>query len=278
MTDENNPQPAQYQAPYVQYAPPPFPPPPPPPEPKGFALTALIVGIVAFIFGWSPFFGAIVGALAVIFGILGLSRKQSKGMSITGLILGGLAFVTSVVVTISFIAIGTTLIRVASDEIANLESEEFSHEQDFDSNYSTEQRQAIEQAEAYLDFGGISEKRLLESLEAQGISEADAQFAIDELDPDWAEQAEKKADSYLTSGPFSKKGLTKQLEYEGFSNDDAKAAVASTNSDWNRQAEKAAREYMDADSFSRSELIELLTEQSYFTKSEAEHGADYVGL
>lgn len=48
-------------------------------------LTALIGGIGAFIFGWVPALGFILGAAATVFGILALVKKQSKGMGITGI-------------------------------------------------------------------------------------------------------------------------------------------------------------------------------------------------
>lgn len=68
-------------------------------RPAGLAITALIIGIVAFLIGWVPVFGAIVGAAAVIVGIIALARKQRKGMAITGLALGAVALLVSVAVT-----------------------------------------------------------------------------------------------------------------------------------------------------------------------------------
>lgn len=68
--------------------------------PKGLAITALVVGIVAFITGWIPILGFIVGAAAVVFGVIALVKKQPKAFALSGLILGALAAVTSIAMTI----------------------------------------------------------------------------------------------------------------------------------------------------------------------------------
>lgn len=88
---------------------------------NGFAITALIVGIVAFISGWIPFFGLLAGIAAVVFGIVGLRKMQNKGMSITGIVTGGLAVLTGFFVTIAtVIAIGgLSLFSQSIDEIVN---------------------------------------------------------------------------------------------------------------------------------------------------------------
>ena len=73
----------------------------------GFAVTAFVVGAVAFLVGLVPVVGLLLGLTAVVFAILGLVRQQSKGFSITGLSLGAIAALTSLVVTISVFAIGS---------------------------------------------------------------------------------------------------------------------------------------------------------------------------
>ncbi|MET9956045.1 DUF4190 domain-containing protein [Streptomyces sp. NPDC006339] len=64
---------------------------------NGFGVTALVLGILAALFGITPFLfwlGAILGVLAVIFGIIGAVRAgqgiaTNKGMAVTGAVLGG---------------------------------------------------------------------------------------------------------------------------------------------------------------------------------------------
>lgn len=67
---------------------------------KGLAVSALVVGIVAFLFGLAPVFGLLAGATAIALGAVALKKGQSKGLALTGLILGGIAALTSLLMTI----------------------------------------------------------------------------------------------------------------------------------------------------------------------------------
>ena len=100
---------------------------PPPPygvRPKGLAIAALVVGIVAFLSGLVPVFGLIAGAAAVVLGILALRRAQGKGMAITGLSLGAVAAVTSLFVTIAFAAaLSSTSASTGTAEVVESSSE-----------------------------------------------------------------------------------------------------------------------------------------------------------
>lgn len=72
---------------------------PPPPVAKGLAIGALVAGIVAFLLGWVPVVGLLLGAGAVMLGALALKRSQPKPLAITGIVLGGLAGLTSLLLT-----------------------------------------------------------------------------------------------------------------------------------------------------------------------------------
>lgn len=67
---------------------------------KGFALSGLLVGIGAFLIGFLPFIGLLVGMAGIALCVVGLAKKQSKGMAVTGLVLASIATLTSLVVTI----------------------------------------------------------------------------------------------------------------------------------------------------------------------------------
>jgi len=67
---------------------------------KGLAIAAMIVGIFAFLLGIIPFLGFILGVTAVVFGAIGLKHKESKGMAISGIVLGGLGTLASIVTSI----------------------------------------------------------------------------------------------------------------------------------------------------------------------------------
>ncbi|MGV9669692.1 MULTISPECIES: Ltp family lipoprotein [unclassified Gordonia (in: high G+C Gram-positive bacteria)] len=91
---------------------------------------------------------------------------------------------------------------------------------------STVSRQnAVESAEAYLSISAFSRQGLIEQLEYEGFSNADAGYAVDHITVDWNEQAAKSAKSYLEISSFSRQGLIEQLEYEGFTPAQARYGV-----------------------------------------------------
>lgn len=98
---------------------------------NGLAIAALVVGIVAFISGWAPIWGLLAGAAAVVLGILGLRKPGGKGMSIAGIITGGLGALWGLVVTIIFfvaLVAGFSGLGVAN-EIAKEADKELSQSQ-----------------------------------------------------------------------------------------------------------------------------------------------------
>lgn len=92
---------------------------------------------------------------------------------------------------------------------------------------TTSQGQSVSKAEEYLDYQAFSRKGLIEQLEFEGFSKADATFAVDHITVDWKDQADKKAANYLENQSFSGKGLREQLEFEGFTGSQAAHGVKS---------------------------------------------------
>lgn len=87
-------------------------PPSPPPAPAqpagastGLGVSSLVVGIVAVIAGWVPVLGLILGIVAVILGGISLAKRRARGFSISGIILGAVAALISLAVTI-FLIVG----------------------------------------------------------------------------------------------------------------------------------------------------------------------------
>lgn len=78
------------------------------------------------------------------------------------------------------------------------------------------QQSAVRSAQAYLEMSGFSRQGLIEQLQYEGFSIADATFAVDSLEVDWNLQAARSAKAYLEMSGFSRSGLVSQLEYEGF--------------------------------------------------------------
>lgn len=87
------------------------------------------------------------------------------------------------------------------------------------------QMNAIESAQSYLDYSAFSRKGLIEQLEFEDYSNADATFAVDYVDADWNEQAAKAAADYLDYSSFSRQGLIDQLVFEGYTQKQAEYGV-----------------------------------------------------
>ena len=71
---------------------------------NGFAVTALVLGIIAVVLAFIPVVNIVsfvLAALAIIFGIVGLissgKRHAGKGMSITGIVLGVVALALAII-------------------------------------------------------------------------------------------------------------------------------------------------------------------------------------
>jgi uncharacterized membrane protein YphA (DoxX/SURF4 family) len=73
--------------------------------PKGLAIAALVVGIIAALGFWFPVIGALLGLVAVVIGIIAWRNASNgtasgQGMAIAGTILGALALIGGILVTI----------------------------------------------------------------------------------------------------------------------------------------------------------------------------------
>ena len=98
------PQEVKPEAPAV--APPPYTPPAagsPSAGPGGLAIAALIVGIVAILSCFVPFWGLVVGIGAIILGVIALKKPTGKGFGITGIVLGGLSTLINLAVVAFFV-------------------------------------------------------------------------------------------------------------------------------------------------------------------------------
>jgi len=69
---------------------------------RGLAISALILGIVAFVLALTPVVGLLLGLAGVGLGIAALIKKQPKGFSITGLALSSVAVVISLITSLVF--------------------------------------------------------------------------------------------------------------------------------------------------------------------------------
>ena len=82
-------------------------------------------------------------------------------------------------------------------------------------------RNALQSAKDYLDAMSFSRKGLIEQLEYEGYSSAEAEYAVEHCGADWNEQAYDMARDYLEVMAFSRSSLIEQLEFEGFTHSQA---------------------------------------------------------
>ena len=69
-------------------------------QPKGLAIAALVVGIFSLVFAWTGIFAFLPATAAIILGAFALKKKQHKVMSLIGLILGTVALLIAIAVTV----------------------------------------------------------------------------------------------------------------------------------------------------------------------------------
>lgn len=72
---------------------------------KGFAIAALVLGIIAIVLCCIWYISIPCGILAVIFGILGI-KSSKKGMSIAGLVTGAIGLIVSIIIFFALVIIG----------------------------------------------------------------------------------------------------------------------------------------------------------------------------
>ena len=83
------------------------------------------------------------------------------------------------------------------------------------------EKNALSTASSYLRTMAFSYSGLIDQLEYEGYTTAEATYGADNCGADWNEQAAKMAKSYINTMSFSRSGLINQLEYEGFTAEQA---------------------------------------------------------
>ena len=83
------------------------------------------------------------------------------------------------------------------------------------------EQNALKSAQEYLSFSAFSYSGLVQQLEFEGYSHAEATYGADRCGANWFEQAAKSAADYLRVSAFSESGLRDQLKFEGFTDTQA---------------------------------------------------------
>ncbi|MGN6407944.1 MAG: Ltp family lipoprotein, partial [Curtobacterium sp.] len=188
----------------------------------GLAIAALVVGIVAFVFGWVPVFGAILGVVAIVLGAIALRKRQSKGLAVTGLVLGAVAAITSITFAAglgaafnsasdsakqsSVVAETATPAPVAAEESESASPSESAEPSEAASESTeaapatpVEYTSALVKAESYSEMMHMSKAGIYDQLTSEygeQFSAEAAQWAIDHVQADWNANALEKAKSY----------------------------------------------------------------------------------
>ena len=88
------------------------------------------------------------------------------------------------------------------------------------------EQNALKSAQSYLSFSAFSHSKLIQQLEYEGYSNAEATYGADRCGANWCEQAVKCAANYLKVSAFSQDKLIQQLKFEGFTDTQAAYGAA----------------------------------------------------
>ena len=141
---------------------------------------------------------------------------------------GLIAFAVLVVLGVAFGGGGDTDTVTADESTASAEQTPGDKEEPAE-ELTVAQANALGSAEDYLSFSAFSKKGLVNQLSSdiEGYDKADAEWAVEQLDVDWKEQAARSAESYLEFSSFSRSGLINQLtaDIEGYTKAQAEYAA-----------------------------------------------------
>lgn len=153
-----------------------------------------------------------------------------------------------------------------------------------ESQVPSEYISALKSAETYSEHMHMSKEGIRKQLTSEygeQFSEEAANYAIENLDADWNENALETAKHYSDSMHMSKEGIRDQLtsEYgEQFTSEEADYAVENLDADWNENALETAKHYRDSMNMSPSAIHDQLTSEygEQFTSEEADYAIEHL--
>ena len=215
------PAPPQAEPPQPELTQPSQPGPPHPPQSpvKGLAMAALIVGICAFAVGIIPIGGAVIGVVAVVLGIVALRKRQPKVLALIGAILGGLAIVASIAVTIGIATYVNGAADRAETTVGESQAEQDARDESTEPQDTApaEYAAALESADIYANRLDMSKAGIYDQLTSEygeGMSPESAQYAIDNVEADWEANALASAEYYRDEISLSPAEIRDQLSNE----------------------------------------------------------------
>lgn len=230
---------------------------------QGLARAALVAGIAAFLLGWLPVLGLLAGGAAIVLAIRASRAGAAKGMWITGLVLGSLAALTSLITTVSlFSSFGDD----AADPAAAPAAIDAPAAPAEEAAAPTVDQAALDRAEA--DRVAAEEADRVAAEEAAAAEAAAAeQAAAEEAARVEAERvAAEQAAAEEAARVEAERAAAEQAAADAAAAEAAKGTVSQQN------AYESARDYLDFSAFSRAGLIQQLTSEygSGFPAADAE--------
>ena len=70
---------------------------------NGLAVASFVLGLVAFISGFTPVWGLFIGLTAVILGVIALQKPTLKPLSIIGIVAGGIGLLASLLFSFALV-------------------------------------------------------------------------------------------------------------------------------------------------------------------------------
>ena len=204
------------------------------PQVNGFAITSLVLGIIAVLFALIPLLGAPVAVpvaiIGALFGVVALvlaftGKRGRKAMSVVGLLLNLTAFFVAGAFAASVVAAVNEANETSPPAVSaspsptstaspSKTSASIPSETSASPDVSSEFKAALEQAQSYAETMHMSKKGVYEQLTSEyggGFPAAAAKYAVDNVTADWKANALAKARSYREDMDMSREAIRKQL-------------------------------------------------------------------
>ncbi|MGN0266405.1 MAG: Ltp family lipoprotein [Lachnospiraceae bacterium] len=151
-----------------------------------------------------------------------------------------------------------------------------------DPNVPTEYKSALRSAKSYSDLMHMSKQGIYDQLTSEygdQFPDDAAQYAVDNLQVDWKDNALKCAENYSDTMYMSKQGIYDQLisEFgEKFTEEEAQYAIDNMEADWKANALKTAENYQTTMAMSKQAIYDQLISEygEQFTAEEAQYAVD----
>ncbi|MDE6701367.1 MAG: Ltp family lipoprotein [Acetatifactor sp.] len=227
----------------------------------------MVLGIIALLLSFI-LIGGVIGIVGIILSIIGVVAKDKKhGLAIAGIVLNAIAIFIMILI-LAFLSLPNNLKSINSPGEITESAED---------NVPKAYKSALNKAISYNETMPMSKAEIYDMLRKDFTADA-AQYAIDNLNVDWKENALFQAQKYDEVLHLSKAGLYDQLrsDYGGrFTAEEAQYAVDNIKADWKNNALIIAKKYQKSKDVSPDDIYDWLTSYAIkFTAEEAQYAID----